>query len=79
MVEFDTERGQKLTFESRSVYLLVLVAQWIERSPPKRQVARSIRAEDEFFYFFYTKIRTFHYKRIITYFFNSKNPSGGGQ
>lgn len=25
----------------------VLVAQWIERSPPKRQVARSIRAEDE--------------------------------
>jgi hypothetical protein len=26
----------------------VLVAQWIERSPPKRQVARSIRAEDVF-------------------------------
>lgn len=24
----------------------VPVAQWIERSPPKRQVARSIRAED---------------------------------
>ena len=24
----------------------VLVAQWIERSPPKRQVARPIRAED---------------------------------
>lgn len=25
---------------------LVLVAQWIERLPPKQQVARSIRAED---------------------------------
>lgn len=27
--------------------LFVPVAQWIERSPPKRQVARSIRAGDD--------------------------------
>jgi hypothetical protein len=29
------------------VVCYVLVAQWIERLPPKQQVARSIRAEDD--------------------------------
>lgn len=36
---------------SLSIILLpyVLVAQWIERLPPKQQVARSSRAEDDSF------------------------------
>lgn len=53
----------------------VLVAQWIERSPPKRQVARSIRAEDESSI---QKSEHSYINGLSLFFLNQKNRSGGG-